>query len=89
MKLFDNSESSLNENNLQRQDGWQETLVHIEVPTQERNPNGNGQHFTIGGLFHQPLTDVVRAVFAGENAKWFHLTPFKQIWRSLVTGCEE
>jgi len=89
MKLFDNSESSLDENNLQWQDGWQETLVHIEVPTQERNPNGNGRRFTIGGLFHWPLTDVIHAVFAGENAKWFHLTPFKWIWRSLVTGREE
>ena len=77
MKLFDNSESSLDENNLQQQDGWQETLVHIEVPTQECNPNGNGRCFTIGGLFHRPLTDVIHAIFAGENAKWFHLTPFK------------
>ena len=42
MKLFDNSESSLDENNLLQQDGWRETPVHIEVPTQECNPNGNG-----------------------------------------------
>ena len=89
MKLFDNSESSLDENHLLQQDGWQETLVHIEVPTQECNPNGNGQCFTIGGLFHRPLTDVVHAVFTGKNAKLFQLTPFKWIWRSPVTGHEE
>jgi len=77
MKHFDSSESALDESNPLRQDGWKESSVDIHVPTQERNPDGNGRQFTIGGLFHRPLTAVIRAVFAEKGAKWFHLTPFK------------
>jgi len=89
MKHFDSSESALDESNPLRQDGWKESSVDIHVPTQERNPDGNGRQFTIGGLFHRPLTAVIRAVFAEKGAKWFHLTPFKRIWRSPVTGHEQ
>jgi len=89
MKRFDRSESALDESNPLRQDGWREPLVNILVPTQDCNPDGNGRQFTIGGLFHRPLTAVIRAIFAGEDAKWFHLTPFRRIWRSPVTGHEQ
>ena len=42
MKRFDRSESALDESNPLRQDGWRESSVDILVPTQERNPDGNG-----------------------------------------------
>ena len=89
MKHFDRSESALDESNPLRQDGWRESSVDILIPTQERNPDGNGRQFTIGGLFYRSLTAVIRAVFAGEDAKQFHLTPFKRIWRSPTTGHEQ
>ena len=86
---FDRSESALDESNPLQQDGWKESSVDILIPTQECNPDGNGRQFTIKGLFHRPLTAVIRAVFAGEAAKLFHLTPFKRIWRSPTTGQEQ
>ena len=89
MKHFDHSESALDESNPLWQDGWRESSVEILVPTQERNPDGNGRRFTIGGLFHQPLSAVICAVFAHKDAKWFHFTPFKRIWRSPATGHEQ
>ena len=89
MKHFDRSESVLDESNPLWQDGWRESLVDILVPTQEHNLDGNGWWFTIGGLFHWPLTTVFHSVFADADAKWFHLTPFKQIWCSPVTGHEQ
>lgn len=63
--------------------------VDISVPTRERNPNGNGQPFSIPGLFLRPITAIVRAALAEKAAKWFHLTPFKQIWKSPLTGQEQ
>ena len=44
MKHFDRSESALDESNPLQQDGWRESSVNILIPTQERNPDGNGWH---------------------------------------------
>jgi len=57
-------------------DKWQCQSVNIFIPTREKNPAGNGQPFTIEGFYHQPLLDVIHAVFAKALSKWFHLTPF-------------
>jgi hypothetical protein len=90
MKHFDKSEDVADEHNAGlKQDGWKESSVDISVPTRERNPDGNGQNFTISGLFHCTLTDVIHAVFTETAAKWFHLTPFRRIWRSPITGQEQ
>ena len=86
MKHFDRSENTLDEGNPLWQDGWKESSINILVPIQECNPDGNGHQFTIKGLFHWPLTAVIHTVFSGKDAKWFHLTPFKRIWRSPATG---
>jgi len=77
MKHLDTSESALDKNNPLQQDGWKKSSVDILVPTQQHNPDGNGQQFTVEWLFHQPLTSVICAIFAEKDAKWFHLTPFK------------
>ncbi|KIM61037.1 hypothetical protein SCLCIDRAFT_26188 [Scleroderma citrinum Foug A] len=86
MNRFDKSEDATS---VDLQDGWKESPVDILVPTREQNPDGNGQPFTIPGLFHRSLTSVIRAVFAEKAAKWFHLTPFKQIWKSPATSQEQ
>ncbi|KIM54557.1 hypothetical protein SCLCIDRAFT_31001 [Scleroderma citrinum Foug A] len=70
-------------------DQWKTTNVEISVPTREKNPEGNGRAFCVEGLRYRPLTSVVRAVFAEALSKLFHLTPFKHIWRSPLTGCEQ
>ncbi|KIK81965.1 hypothetical protein PAXRUDRAFT_47946, partial [Paxillus rubicundulus Ve08.2h10] len=79
----------LNTNDTFCEDGWKESVADILVPTRERNSNGNGQLFSVPGFFHRSLTAVIRAVFAEEASKWFHLTPFKRIWRSHTTGREQ
>jgi len=67
-------------------DKWKCTAVDILVPTREKKEEGNGQMFTVGSLLYKPITDVVRAVFSEASSKTFHLTPFKWIWKSPITG---
>ena len=56
MKQFDKSENVPGDSNDHlQQDAWQEQTVNISVPTRERNPDGNGQPFSIPGLFHRPI----------------------------------
>ena len=68
---------------------WQCTSVNISVPTREKNKEGNGRIFTIDGFCYRPILDVIRTVFAEASLKSFHLTPFKKLWKSLVTGHEQ
>ena len=70
-------------------DKWQCTSVNISVPTREKNKKGNGRIFTIDGFRYRPILDVIRAVFAEASSKSFHLTPFKKLWKSPVTGHEQ
>ncbi|KIO07303.1 hypothetical protein M404DRAFT_136171 [Pisolithus tinctorius Marx 270] len=44
--------------------------------------------FTIPGLLYRQLVAVIHSTFTEDNAKWFHLTPFRRVWRSAITGCE-
>ena len=67
-------------------DGWQCTNVEISVPTREKKKEGNGRKFVVDGFCYRPILDVVRAVFAEASSKHFHLTPFKKLWESPVTG---
>ncbi|KIO00575.1 hypothetical protein M404DRAFT_152488 [Pisolithus tinctorius Marx 270] len=44
--------------------------------------------FTVPGLLYCQLVAVICSTFTEDNAKWFHLTPFRWVWRSAITGCE-
>ena len=70
-------------------DGWRRTTIEISVPTREKNKEGNGRIFSVDGFHYRSITDVMCAVFAEASLKWFHLTPFKKLWQSPVTGCEQ
>ena len=59
------------------------------MPTREKKEEGNGRIFTIDGFRYRPILDVVRAVFAEASLKNFHLTPFKKLWKSPLTGREQ
>ena len=89
MKHFDKSEITPRDESDSTldlaQDAWKESTVSISVPTRERCAGGNGQEFVIPGFFHCSLTSVIRVVFAEKAAKWFHLTPFKRIWKSPLS----
>jgi hypothetical protein len=95
MKYFDKSENAPGTEsdgmlNLS-QDAWKESTISISVPTREQHAggNGNGQDFMVPGLFHRSLAGVVHAVFTEKAAKWFHLTPFKRVWKSPLSGQEQ
>lgn len=61
-------------------DGWKEATVEILIPTRERQ--GGGQAFSIPGLIYRPLMPVIKSAFSEPLSKFFHLTPFKRIWKS-------
>ena len=63
--------------------------IEISVPMREKNNKGSGRIFPVEGFHYRPITDVVRAVFAEVSLKIFHLTPFKKLWQSPVTGREQ
>ncbi|KAG1770415.1 hypothetical protein EV702DRAFT_1202455 [Suillus placidus] len=88
MKHFDNSEDSTDMGALQ-QDEWKQANVDIMVLSKEKNPEGNGHPFSVSGLFYWPLIAVIQAAFSEPSSKWFHLTPFKWIWKSSVTRQEQ
>ena len=52
----------------------------------EKNNKGSGRIFPVEGFHYRPITDVVCMVFAEALSKIFHLTPFKKLWQSPVTG---
>lgn len=62
-------------------DGWKEATAEILIPTREKQP-GNGRSFFIPRLMYRPLTSVIKAAFSEPLSKFFHLTPFKRIWKS-------
>ena len=71
-------------------DGWKtNVVVKIQVPLCEKCSEGNGKTFTVPDLVYRPLVSVIRAAFTDPVSKWFHLTPFKHIWKSPVTGREQ
>ena len=71
-------------------DGWKMNVdVKIQVPLREKCSEGNGKTFTVPDFAYCPLVSVIRAAFMDPVSKWFHLTLFKRIWKSLVTGREQ
>ena len=86
---LDAAERALPEDDPFGTDQWKTINVEISIPTRKENPEGNGRAFYVEGLRYRPLTSVIRAVFAEASSKLFHLTPFKRMWRSPLTGEEQ
>ena len=95
MRHFDKSETAPGPDSMpvpiQVPDTWKKTGVSISVPTREQHtgPDGNGKTFFIPGFFHRSLTGVIHTAFTEKAAKWFHLSPFKCIWKSPISGQEQ
>ncbi|KIM57103.1 hypothetical protein SCLCIDRAFT_29146 [Scleroderma citrinum Foug A] len=71
-------------------DGWKTNVdVKIQVPLCEKCSKGTGKTFTVPDLAYRLLVSVIRAAFTNPVSQWFHLTPFKCIWKSPVTGREQ
>lgn len=67
-------------------DGWKESQISISVPTGSKD--GSGQSFSVTGLHHRPLLEVMKSALADMNAHRFHFSPFKRFWKH-ATGKEE
>ncbi|KIK14868.1 hypothetical protein PISMIDRAFT_116307, partial [Pisolithus microcarpus 441] len=92
IRSMDRSEVTLasESKSILEQDGWKTDVnVDIQVPSCEKCSEGNGRVFTVHGLAYCPLVSVIWAVFMEAALKWFHLTPFKHIWKSPVMGKEQ
>ncbi|KAG2058593.1 hypothetical protein BDR06DRAFT_980408 [Suillus hirtellus] len=89
MMRFDVSKATLDTNGIFQRDSWRESVAEILVPTRERNTAGNRQLFTVPGFHYWPLVAVICAAFSEASLHWFHLTSFKQFWKSPLTGQEQ
>jgi hypothetical protein len=45
--------------------------------------------FSVPGFHFRPLTDVIRSAFADIQARAFHLSPFKCLWKDLFDNHKE
>lgn len=86
---FDAAQKEIPPEDTFRINKWKHVTINILVPTREKEKEGNGQTFSIDGLLYRPILDVVWAVFTEVLSKTFHLTPFKWVWKSPITGREQ
>ena len=86
---FDAAEKEIPPEDVFAIDRWRHTTIDISVPTREKKKEGNGVTFSVDGLRYRPILDVIRAVLAEVSSKSFHLTPFKRLWKSPITGHEQ
>jgi hypothetical protein len=59
-------------------DAWIHSSICISIPTNTKNPSGNGENFQISGFHHRPLVGVVKAALADKNARHLHFSPFRR-----------
>ncbi len=56
----------------------------IEVPDGKPHmgpQDGPIPTFTIPGLHHRPLVEVIKSVWSDPSSRFFHFTPFKLMWQ--------
>ncbi|EGO03108.1 hypothetical protein SERLA73DRAFT_150613 [Serpula lacrymans var. lacrymans S7.3] len=68
---------------------WKAADVVVGVPTRAPDGSGNGQPYTICGLYYCCLVEAIKAVFSKASASQFHLLPFKCFWVNPVTEKEQ
>jgi hypothetical protein len=68
-------------------DDWIEASVTINIPTKSKEDAPRS--YTISGFHYRPLVEVIRAAFADAQARAFHLSPFKRLWKDPVDGHQE
>lgn len=65
--------------------GFQVTLVTIEVPTGEPSTTEMSRPYSVPDLHFCKLLNVIKAVFQDPLSHYFHLTPFSLMHQSPVT----
>ncbi|KAF8955630.1 hypothetical protein BDZ97DRAFT_1598545, partial [Flammula alnicola] len=63
-------------------DGWREVEVDIQVPTGQAHASDSDiPVFSVPGLHHRSIVEVLKAVLTDSASRYFHYTPFKQFWK--------
>ena len=73
-------------------DGFQTTSIKIEVPAGKPGQPGDSstpRTYSVPGLRHRNLVNVIKAAFASPLFGRFHLTPFSLMHRSPITNEEQ
>jgi Plavaka transposase len=77
---MDKAISSAESNAPFSRDGWREVRVDIQIPVASRTkPPPPSRTFSIPGLHHRSLVEVIKAAWSEDMARRFHLSPFKRI----------
>lgn len=63
------------------QDGWRESVVNISVPLGSKDSRGLSMPFSVPGLHHRSILDVMKAALSDITARRFHFSPFKRLWK--------
>ena len=64
-------------------DRWIESSIAIEVPDGQPHTSTSDPPipiFTIPGLMHRPLTEIIRTVWSSSSSVDFQYIPFRQFW---------
>lgn len=67
-------------------DGWFEQDVIIDVP--DGNPHSSSNdpplpQFTVHSLHRRSIVEVIKTAWSEPRSRYFHFTPFKQLWTRL------
>ncbi|KAI0665786.1 hypothetical protein C8Q78DRAFT_1072796 [Trametes maxima] len=68
------------------EDGWRESAVEIPLPKPKvsHTSEAAAPTFTVKGIHHRGLMDIIRGIFEGEEfAKEYHWTPHKTFWQPI------
>ncbi|THH19983.1 hypothetical protein EUX98_g8669 [Antrodiella citrinella] len=66
------------------EDGWVESNMVIEVPDGKRHASSSDADiptFSIPGLVHRPLVEVIKSAWTSTSSSRFHYLPFRQFWK--------
>ena len=75
-KLINKAISKLN-------DRWHETTVPILVPDGKDHASSEDSSipvFTVPGLVHRSITEIIKTVWSGPDSSNFQYVPFHQFW---------
>ncbi|THU84721.1 hypothetical protein K435DRAFT_687006 [Dendrothele bispora CBS 962.96] len=64
-------------------DGWNQSSVKLDLPRAKKswkNPESIPK-MTVEGVWYRNIVDVIKAAFQSEQAREFHMKPFKMMWK--------
>ncbi|THU94356.1 hypothetical protein K435DRAFT_668613, partial [Dendrothele bispora CBS 962.96] len=64
-------------------DGWNQASAKLDLPRARKSRNtGNPiPQMQVEGVWYRNVVDVIKAAFQSEQARNFHLKPFKMMWK--------